>query len=186
MQRTTLLTPTRTTTWRIDPTHTSVEYAVRHMFTQFRGVLRGAEGTLRWDPAHPEDARVEASLDLRGIDTGLPDRDAHLRSADFFDVERHPTATLRGHGLTPRGDGRYEMVVDLTFRGVTRPLRLEVELLGEGADAWGAYRAGALARGTLARKDYGMIWNAALDRGGIVLGDEVKLELHVEAIREEA
>lgn len=184
MQSTTLATTPRTTTWRIDPTHTSVEYSLRHMFTQFRGVLRGAEGTLRWDPARPERALVEASLDLRAIDTGLPDRDAHLRSADFFDTENHPRATLRGEGLTSRGDGRYEMQAELTLRGVTKPLRLEVEVLGEGADAWGAYRAGAVARGAIDRKAYGMVWNAALDRGGIVLGDGVRLELHVEAIRE--
>lgn len=184
-------TPTQTispraasTSWRIDPDHTSAEYAIRHMFTSFRGVVRGAEGRIEWDPRHPERAVVEASVDPATIDTGLAARDEHLKGPDFFDVARFSRLTFRARGLERVEGDRYRMAGELTMRGVTRPVVFEVTWEGEGPDAWGAWRAGATATATVDRKDFGMTWNAALDHGGIVLGDAVRLTLHVEAIRE--
>lgn len=176
-------TKTAATTWTIDPTHTAAEYNIRHLFTHFRGVLRGVEGTIVWDAERPEASRIEARIDVRGIDTGLADRDAHLKGPDFFDVERHPHLLYRSREISRAHDGTFRVLGDLTMRGVTRPVELALEVVGEGADAWGGHRGGAIARGLLDRKDFGMVWNTALDHGGIVLGETVQIELHVEAIR---
>lgn len=170
-------------TWRIDPDHTSADYTIRHMFTRFRGVFRAVSGTIEFDPARPELARISARIDLTALDTGLPDRDAHLKGGDFFDVDDHPYMNFESDRVEPVGGDNYRLHGALTIRGITRPVSFDVEFLGDGPDAWGGHRAGAIARGRIARKDFGMVWNAALDRGGIVLGDDVNIELHVEAIR---
>jgi polyisoprenoid-binding protein YceI len=169
-------------TWTIDPVHSEVGFSVRHMmvskvrgrFTAFRGQIVIAED--------PTDSRVTASVDLDSIDTGNAQRDEHLRSADFFEVATHPTMTYRSTGL--RRDGRDGYVLDgeLTLKGVTRSVPLRLSLVGVGPDAYGGTRAGFSATTEINRHDFDVSFNAALETGGVVVGDRVSIELEIEAI----
>jgi polyisoprenoid-binding protein YceI len=168
-------------TWTIDPVHSEVGFLVRHMmvskvrgkFTKFEGEIVTAE--------NPLDSSVTATVDLSSIDTGNPDRDNHLRSADFFEVEKHPTMTYRSTGI--RRDGE-DFLVDgeLTLKGVTKPLTLHVELGGFGPDPYGGTRAGFSAIAEIKRSDFGVDFNAVLETGGVVVGDKISLILEIEAV----
>jgi polyisoprenoid-binding protein YceI len=168
-------------TWDIDPAHSEVGFSVRHMmvskvrgrFTKFSGEIVTAEDTQR--------SRATAEIDMSSIDTGAEQRDAHLRSADFFSTEEHPVMTYRSTGLRQSGDG---FVVDgeLTLRGVTKQVPLRVELNGFGPDAFGGTRAGFSATGEINRHDFGVSWSAPLETGGVVVGDKVQLQLEIEAV----
>ena len=172
-------------TWRIDPSHTSVELAVKHMVvTTVKGLFSKVSGTIELDPADLASSSVYAEIEAASIDTRWPDRDAHLRSADFLDVERYPTITFRSTRIERAGDDRLTLYGDLTIRGVTRPVVLEAEFNGIGQDPWGGTRAGFSASGKIDRKDWGMTWNDALEAGGLLVSDEVKISLDVEAIRQ--
>jgi polyisoprenoid-binding protein YceI len=171
-------------TWTMDPAHSSATFTVRHMMvTNVRGELRTLAGKAIFDPRRPEGVRVEASLDAASIDTHDATRDAHLRSADFFDAENHPRITFVSRE-TRRGKEGLELVGDLTIRGTTREVILEVEgPTREQIDPWGGARVGASARTKIRRSDFGMIWNTALEAGGVLVADEVAIQIEVSLVR---
>jgi len=179
-----------TSTWDVDTAHTHAGFKVRHlMVSHVRGHLGPVTGTILIDEQDPSRSRVDVSIDARGIDTREPKRDEHLRSADFFDVANHPTVTFRSTRVeAPRGlAADFRVTGDLTIRGVTRPVTLEVEALGPAVkDPWGNTKRGASARGKLNRKDFGLTWNVAIEAGGVVVGEEIALELEVELLAHKA
>lgn len=169
-------------TWTIDPGHTSVAFVARHMMvSKVRGTF--SEFTARIEVAEdPLASSLSAEVQMASIDTGNPDRDNHLRTNDFFDIEHHPTMSLRSTGFGRQGDD-YVMHADLTIRGVTRPVDFDLEFGGTGQDPWGGTRAGFTATATVNRKDFGIEWNTALETGGVLVGDKVKIELEVQIVR---
>ena len=173
--------------WNIDPTHSTAEFTVRHlMITNVRGRFNKVAGTVELDPAHPETSLIDVTIDASSIDTGEPKRDAHLRSADFFDVENHPTITFRST-LVQRSDDGYGVVGYLTMHGVTKEIVLEVEELSKpGKDPWGNVRVGTSAKAKINRKDWGLNWNAALETGGVLVGEQVKIAIEVSMVAEAA
>jgi polyisoprenoid-binding protein YceI len=171
--------------WTLDPAHSEVGFRVRHMMVSWtKGRFGAFSGTVVLDDAHPERSTVEVSIEAASIDTREPQRDQHLRSADFLDVERHPRIAFRSTAVTPAGGGAFEVRGELTIRGVTRPVTLEVEGLGPAhRDPWGGVRRGAQARTRIDRKDFGLVWNGVLEAGGVLVGDEVRIELEVELVQ---
>ncbi len=169
-------------TWEIDPSHSSVEFSVRHMmFSKVRGRFGSFRGTIVIGE-DPRDSSVEAAVDVASVDTGDENRDAHLRSADFFDVERFPEMTFVSRAVRQEGE-RYVVAGDLTLHGVTRPVELDLELNGIGTDPYGRTRAGFTATTELSRKDFGLEWNVALETGGVLVGDKVQVALEIQAVR---
>jgi len=179
-----------TTTWDIDTAHATAGFKVRHlMLAHVRGHLGPVTGTVLIDERDLSRSRVDVSIDARGIDSREQKRDEHLRSADFLDVANHPTVTFRSTRVeAPRGlAGDLRVTGDLTIRGVTRPVTLEVEALPPTVkDPWGNARRGVSARGRINRKDWGLEWNMALEAGGVVVGDEVALEIEAELVARKA
>jgi polyisoprenoid-binding protein YceI len=177
------------TTWKIDPAHTTVEFAVKHMmFTTVRGRFTKLEGTIEVDDEQPTRSRVEVTIDADSIDTGSADRDKHLRSADFLDVEHHARLTFASRsvrGASAREGDSFEVEGDLTIRGKTMPVTLECTYTGQGKDPWGGTRSGFSARTQIDRREWDLRWNAALESGGILVANEVKIELEVQAVRQE-
>lgn len=177
----------KTTRWQIDPSHTGVELAVRHMmFTTVRGRFRDVKGTIELDPQNAENGKVEVEIAAASLDTGVADRDAHLRSADFLDVDNHPLITFRSTRV--EGDfgapgSRFSITGELMIRGLAREVTLEGEYEGTGQDPWGGTRAGARASVKIDRRDWGLTWNQALETGGILVGNDVRIELEVQAIK---
>jgi polyisoprenoid-binding protein YceI len=169
-------------TWTIDPVHSEVGFSVRHMmvskvrgrFTRFSGEIVTAD-----DPAQ---SSVTAEIDLSSINTGQEQRDEHIKSADFFEVETYPTMTYRSTGIKVE-DGEYLLEGDLTLKGVTRTVPLKLELQGFGPDPYGGYRAGFTATGELNRSDFNVSFNAPMANGGVVVGDKIQLHLEIEAVR---
>lgn len=172
-------------TWDVDPSHSTAGFKVRHlMVAHVRGELGTVSGTVWIDDAHIERSRVDVSIDARAIDTRDEKRDAHLRSADFLDVANHPAVTFRSTSVRRGEGGRLEVAGDLTIRGNTRPITLDVDSLSPlVADPWGKTRRGATARARLNRKDWGLQWNVALETGGVLVGEEVAIEIEVELSR---
>jgi len=172
------------TTWDIDLAHSNLGFTVRHLvISKVRGRFARWAGTLTLDEAHPERSQVEARIEAASIDTHEPQRDAHLRSADFLDTDRYPEITFRSTRIEKAGENRYQVTGDLTIAGVTRPVRLEVEALGRTKDPWGGERAGFSARTTIDRRDFGLVWNQALETGGVVVGEKVEIDIEVEAVK---
>lgn len=180
--------------WTFEPGHTAAAFAARHMMvTWVRGHFKNARGTLEFDPARPEAASAEATIEAGGVWSGDPDRDAHLRGAGFLDVEHHPHITFRSRHVEVQGEHDFAVSGDLTIRGVTRPVILSATYLGQwdtpwwegGVDRGPKRRAGFTARTTIDRRDFGVSWNDLLDRGGLVVGNEVEITIDVEAIRED-
>jgi polyisoprenoid-binding protein YceI len=169
-------------TWTIDPVHSEVGFAVRHMmvskvrgrFTNFSGEIVTAED--------PTQSSVTAEIDLSSISTGQEQRDEHIKSADFFEVETYPTMTYRSTGIKVE-DGEYVLEGDLTLKGVTRTVPLKLELQGFGPDAYGGYRAGFTATGEINRRDFNVSFNAPMANGGVVVADKIQLQLEIEAVR---
>ncbi len=168
-------------TYELDKPHTTVGFQVRHIFTMLGGKFQDFSGTIRVDRAKPESSSVEFTIQAASIFTGDAKRDEHLKSPDFFDVAAHPTITFKSTSMKPNGKDSWLVTGDLTMRGVTRPVTLPVSLLGEGKDPWGNEKMGFSTSTTLDRKDYGINWNKALDQGGVLVGDEVKVEIAIEA-----
>lgn len=163
--------------------HSSVEFAVRHMMVStVKGSFKTFSADVQLDEAHPENSKVEAEIDAASIDTGVSDRDNHLRSPDFFDVARFPKLTFRSTTVQPDAEDSGKLHGELTIHGVTKPIAFDVSYLGEVRDPWGKRRRGFVAEGTLARKDFGMSWNQVLDAGGVVVGDKIKVTLNIEAV----
>ncbi|MEO6803231.1 MAG: YceI family protein [Granulicella sp.] len=171
-------------TYQIDSTHSSVHFSVRHlMVSNVRGEFTKVTGTIQFDPQNPTAGTVSASIDANSISTRDEQRDGHLKSADFLDTEKFPTITFVSKRVEAHGDGG-KITGDLTIHGVTREITLEVEGPGpEIKDPWGLQRIGASATAKLSRKDFGLTWNTALETGGVVVGDEVKITLDLEAVR---
>ena len=171
--------------YQIDPAHSSAQFSVRHMMiSNVRGEFTKVSGTITYDPDSPQDSTVEATIDAASISTGDAQRDAHLKSADFLDVEHFPTITFRSKEITKSGDGG-KIKGDLTVHGVTREVVLDVEGPSlEVKDPYGNLRIGASATTKISRNDFGLKWNSALETGGVLIGDELKINIDVEAIRQ--
>lgn len=178
---------TRTSSWTLDPVHSGVQFAVKHMVvTTVRGKFTRFQVDVDFDETSPERSGVQARIDASSIDTGAPDRDAHLRSPDFLDAERYPEIVFRSSRIDPiRGD-RYRITGDLTIRDVTREVVLDATLGGVGKNPWGQQVAGFSAETAINRKEFGLNWNAALETGGWLVGDDIKIHLEVEAIKRES
>lgn len=169
-------------TWTIDSTHSTVGFSVRHlMVAKVRGRFGDFAGTLAIDGS-PEDSVAEVTIDMTSIDTRDAKRDAHLRSSDFFDVERNPQATFRSTGLVRTGPSTFDLAGDLTLAGMTRPVTLAVTYEGVTPDPWGGTRAAFSAEAEVDREDFGLTWNQALETGGVVVGKQVKIEIEIEAV----
>jgi polyisoprenoid-binding protein YceI len=172
------------TTWQIDPAHTEVGFSVKHlMISTVRGRFAGVQGTIVLDEVNPANSSAEVEIDAATIDTRAAQRDAHLRSADFFEVERYPTITFRSARVERVGDDRYRIVGDLTIRGVTREVVLDATDEGRGRDPWGGDRLGFSATTTIDRSDFGLTWNQALETGGVLVSNEIKISIDVEAVK---
>lgn len=168
----------------LDPAHSHVGFSVRHMMiAKVRGRFTGVSGTLEVadDPAQ---STVEIEVDVGSVDTREEQRDGHLRSPDFFDVETYPKMTFRGTGISPAGEGRFALDGELTVRDVTHPLRLDVSYNGVGQDPWGNQRVGFDASGDVDREDFGLTWNQALETGGVLVGRQAKIEIEAEFVRQ--
>jgi polyisoprenoid-binding protein YceI len=172
-----------TGTWTIDQAHSEVSFVVRHlMVSKVRGRFGSFRGTITVAP-DPLDSTVEATIDVASVHTGDENRDNHLRSADFFDVETHPEMRFRSTAI--RADGGDHVVVgDLTIHGVTRTVELALEFNGTSGDPWGGTRAGFSAGTELSRKEFGLEWNAPVETGGVVVGDKVKINLEIQAVKQ--
>ena len=176
------------TTWKIDSSHTSATFSVRHMMvTNVRGEFQKVSGTVQFDAAAPEKSAIDVVIEVASVSTRDAQRDTHLKSADFFDVENHPLMTFKSKSIKAKGAGHYALTGDLTIRGATHEVTLDVEGPSpEHKDPWGMTRIGASASTKIKRSDFGLKWNAALETGGVLVGDEVKIELDVELIKEAA
>ena len=177
-----------TTTWQIDPAHSSVEFAVKHMmFTTVRGRFKDVNGTIEVDEKNPDRSTVNVEIAAASIDTGVADRDGHLRSADFLDAEHHSTLTFRSkrvEGAMAREGDKFRVIGDLTIRGTTIEVVLDCEFEGTGKDPWGGERAGCRAVTRIDRRDWGLRWNQALETGGILVANEVRIEIEVQAVKQ--
>jgi polyisoprenoid-binding protein YceI len=171
--------------WAIDPHHSAVEFAIKHMMiATVTGRVHGLEGVLHLDPQAPGLARIEARAPTAGIDTGVKFRDDHLRSADFFDAANHPTLDFRSTRLTLTGPDTAEVVGELTLRGTTREVPFQVTFDGQGKDGEGRERVAFTAEARIRRQDWGLTWNQTLEAGGMLVGDQVKLTIRINAIRQ--
>jgi len=177
-----MATATTTRTFVIDKAHSETVFQVRHLITRVRGRFSNFEGTIEFDQEHPEASSVSVSIDAASIDTNEPDRDKHLRSADFFDVETFPKLTFQSTRIAKTGANSFDVKGTFVLHGVTKEITVPVTFLGVATDPWGNARAGFESEITINRKDYGLLWNAALETGGFLLGDEVKISLQIQAI----
>lgn len=172
------------TTYKVDPAHTTVGFKIRHLFTNVTGRFDEFEGTIEFDTAKPEATAVEGTIQAASINTSNEKRDAHLRGSDFFEVEKYPTITFKSTGVgdvdAQKKSGKLNGV--LTIRGIEKPVVLDVAFLGSAKDPWGNTRAGFTATTTINRKDFGVNWNETLDSGGLLIGDEVMVEINVEGL----
>ena len=168
-------------TYTFDKSHSSVGFQVRHIFTNVSGRFTDYAGTIQVDRAKPENSSVEFTIQATSIDTSEPKRDGHLRTADFFDVANYPTITFKSTSVKPNGKDSYLVTGDFTMHGVTKPITLPVAVLGEGKDPMGNEKMGLETAITLSRKEYGLNWNRALETGGVLVGDEVKVQISIEA-----
>jgi|SRR5271157_1304071 len=173
-------------TYQIDSAHSAAHFSVRHMMiSNVRGDFTKVSGTLLLDPDKPANSSVEALIDAASINTREAQRDAHLKSADFFDVEKYPEMAFRSKSVAATGDGELQVKGDLTIHGVTREVTLSVEgPTPEAKDPWGNLRIGATATTRINRKDFGLVWNVALEAGGVLVGEEIKISIDLEAVRQ--
>ena len=169
-------------TYAIDKMHSEVAFQVRHLLTKVRGRFTEFAGTVVFDQEHPEQSSASLTIDASSVDTGTPDRDNHLRSDDFFAVGTYPTLTFTSSQVVKTGDATYDVVGTLTIRGVAEEITLPVTYLGTAKDPWGNVRAGFETSLTLNRKDFGLTWNQVLETGGFLVGDEVRINLSIQAI----
>ncbi|MBL7500129.1 YceI family protein [Frankia sp. CNm7] len=173
-----------TGTWTIDPAHSRLGFSAKHaMVTTVRGHFTEFEGTLQLDGSAPAASAASLTIQAASFDTGVADRDGHVKSADFLDVEQFPTLTFASTKIVDEGDDEYVVVGDLTIKGVTRPVELKLEFEGSSQDPFGNTRAGFSGSTTISRKDFGLTWNVVLDAGGVLVSDKVKIQLDVSAIK---
>jgi polyisoprenoid-binding protein YceI len=180
---TTVTTPARTQ-WTLDTTHSNVEFSVRHlMIATVKGRFADVRGTVVIDESDPTASDIDVTIAAASIDTRVAQRDEHLRSADFFDVDTFPTLTFKSRKVARR-DAGLTVTGDLTIRGITREVVLAVTEHGRQSDPWGGERAGFEAQGKIHRSDFGLTWNQALETGGVVVGDEIKIAIDAELVRQ--
>ncbi|WP_168123113.1 YceI family protein [Paenibacillus sp. HB172176] len=171
--------------WAVDASHSAVDFSVRHMMiAKVKGSFHGFEANVAADVNDLTTADISFKIDLSTVDTRNGDRDAHLKSADFFDIEKYPTLDFKATSIIPEGGGDYKVTGDVTLHGVTRSETFDVTFEGEGKDPWGNAKAGFSATGTIKRSDYGLTYNAALETGGVLIGDDVKISLEIEAAQQ--
>lgn len=178
-------TSATSTRWVIDPAHTLVEFSVKHMMiATVKGRFSGIEGTVVGNLPDLVGAAIAVSADAATVDTGEPQRDAHLRSADFFEVEKFPKLAFQSTAVERTGDDQYAITGDLTIHGVTRPVTFAATFEGQGKDPWGNERIGFSAEAKINRKEFGLHWNAALETGGVLVSEQVRIAIQVEAVRQ--
>jgi polyisoprenoid-binding protein YceI len=186
----TTATRAATSTWRLDPAHSSIEFSVKHMMmTTVRGRFKEFQGTLSADEEHPQGCCVDVEIQAASIDTGVADRDAHLRSADFFDVERYPEIVFRSRradGDFAREGDRFRVTGELTIRDTTTEIVLDCVYEGRGQDPWGKERAGFSGTAELDRREWGLKWNQAIETGGVLVANKVRIQVEVQFVAEEA
>jgi polyisoprenoid-binding protein YceI len=178
--------PLRADTFAIDPNHSEVSFQIRHLVSQVRGRFNDFAGTVQLDPKNLPASAVEFHIKATSIDTGVANRDNHLRSADFFDVEKYPEITFKSDSIKPAGKDKYNVMGTLTMHGVSKKVTLPGTYAGQLKDPWGNTRAGFQIETTLDRKDYGIVWNKALDAGGAMLGDDVTIAINLETVKKDA
>jgi polyisoprenoid-binding protein YceI len=173
---------TKVQTYAIDTAHSEANFQVRHLITKVRGRFADFSGTIHYDQAAPEQSRVEFTIQAASIDTNQKDRDTHLRSADFFETETYPTIRFVSTAIRKQADSVFAVTGQFTVRDVTREITLPVTFLGKAKDPWGTERIAFETEYVINRKDYGLTWNAALETGGFLVGDEVTVSLSVQAV----
>lgn len=182
---TTTSTRTGTTTYAIDASHSQVGFSVKHMmFSTVRGSFRGVEGKIVVDAGNPANSTVDVTIDASTVTTGDVKRDEHLRSADFFDVAVFPTLTFKSNSVDMRSDDEFTLSGELTMHGVTHPVTIKAEQTGAGTNPWGMDVIGFEGSAKVNRRDFGLNWNAALEKGGVLVSDEIKITLEIEAIKQ--
>ncbi len=173
-----------TTAWQIDPAHTEIEFSARHlMISNVKGRFGTVTGSVDYEPAHPASQHIAVEIAVASIDTRNEQRDTHLRSADFFDAEHFPLMTFNGTGVSGDITKEFKLTGNLTIRGVTREVTLDVTAEGAGDDPWGNHRRGFSATGKIDRKDFGLVWNQLLETGGVAVGDTIKIIVNTELMR---
>ncbi len=175
--------PLRADTLNIDPAHSEVSFQVRHLVSQVRGRFNDFGGVIQMDPKNLAASSVDFHIKATSIDTNQPDRDKHLRTADFFDVAKYPEITFKSKSIAAAGKDKYNVTGTLTMHGVSKDVTLPVTYLGTVKDPFGGTRAGFELETTLDRKDYGIVWNKAIDNGGVMVGDEVKVSINLESVK---
>lgn len=174
-----------TTKWAIDPTHSEVGFKIKHMmFTNVSGKFENYDASITTDGDNFENAAISFSADIDSVDTRNADRDNHLKSADFFDAENHPKLTFKASSFTKIDDDNYELSGDLSMRGVTKFVKLPVEFSGLMKDPWGNTKAGLNISGKINRKDWGLNWNSALETGGVLVSEDVRLNIELQLVKQ--
>ena len=176
-------TPLFAETFTVDPGHSDASFRVKHLMSNVKGSFGEVSGNIEIDKGNPAASSVEFTVNAATIDTANENRDKHLRSADFFDVEKFPQITFKSSKIAAAGKDSYNVTGNLTMHGVTKQVTLPVTFLGFAKDPWGNDRAGFEVETTLNRKDFGLNWNKALDQGGFLLGDDVKVSIAIEAVK---
>jgi polyisoprenoid-binding protein YceI len=174
------------TTWDIDVSHSAIHFFVRHMvISKVHGRFAKWAGAIQLDESDLTRSTVDVTIDAASIDTQVADRDAHLKSPDFLDVANHPQLTFKSKRIAKAGEG-YRVTGDLTLHGVTREVTLDADFAGTGKDPWGNQRAGFSAKTSLDRREFGLVWNAALETGGLLVGEKVEISIELEAVKKVA
>ncbi len=172
--------------YQVDADHTTVSFKIRHLFSKVQGNFKKYEGTLEYEPGKPETWNASGTIDVNSIDTNVPERDKHLKSADFFDVEKFPTISFKTTKVVESSETNAKLEGLLTMHGVEKPVLLDVDILGVGKDPWGNVRASFTVKTQISRKDFGIVWNEKLESGGVLLGEEIDIILEVEGIQKKA
>ncbi|QGQ99614.1 polyisoprenoid-binding protein [Paenibacillus psychroresistens] len=171
--------------WAVDASHSSIDFSIRHMMiAKVKGTFHTFEAAVEADPTDLTTANISVSVDLGSIDTRNKDRDAHLRSADFFDAENNTKMTFQSTKIIKTGDGEYDVIGDLSLHGVTKSETISVTFEGAGKDPWGNEKVGFSGHGSIKRSDFGLTYNAALETGGVLIADEVKISIEIEAVQQ--
>jgi polyisoprenoid-binding protein YceI len=177
-----MATTTTTRTYKIDKAHSEATFHVRYLLTKLRGRFSDFEGAIQFDEANPENSSIDFTIHATSIDTNEPDRDQHLRSEDFFAVDRYNTIAFKSKRIIKRSADVYDVVGDFTMHGVTKEMTFPVTHLGAGKDPYGRDKIGFETESTLNRKEFGLTWNAALEAGGFLIGDEVKVSVTIQGV----
>lgn len=171
--------------WNVDASHSALEFKVKHMMmANVRGQFHDFQANITADPEDLTTAEIDFTVNVNSIDTKDEQREGHLKSADFFDVENYPNLTFKATKIERKSNNEYAMTGDMTIRGVTKPVTFNVTSEGIGKDPWGNERAGFTAAGSLNRKEFGLNWNALLETGGVLVGEQVKINVEIEAVRQ--